>query len=728
MQLISGVWSSRLIITQPPPGVDEVSFLNNISELLTADQTKSYIVLGYHSKGDGGGSCFYWDSAALKTGHNGGTIIDPGRTFPTDWTNETQKTTWYTAASSGSGCWIALIDDATVDGRIFGIKFDNLTNPVTDNTKAFQSALNNIKTIYLPGGAYKITAALTIYDKMRLLAYSGKIKITSTVSNLLIANGTRDLTNLEFHGILETTATGNGDMVDIVDLTGNVWDWNFSETEYYSLNGNINGCSIVTSANNGNRTWTRNLNFRNCKFKTGRVGFECINHDNDLVISGISAANPGIVTVDTANIVTGQTVLMLGIVGTGAISALNEQFLIAEKINATTFKLKYADGTYVNTTGGTYISGGTVYVYRTENIDFTGSEVIATGLATIFPLGISVSGPSLNIKADSISGYNCATSIVEYIGASDSRIRDLRAYNCSGDLIQMTNTRIMYNNEISNAKTIGFSPSSTGMTLNTQKGLRLLNCDLNLTGKVIFNDCRDSFISGNKIVTKSNSGIEFRGNNANLPTTNNLMYDNFIDNTLYGSNNPVIIFGYPYCSVNIIDRLTAKSTGSLTVPYSEYSGANTNSVNLWRAPDTIGWLQAPPVTTLGNISLYNAIAGTDTKVFTKRDATLSTITFTLVQNNANGGQPYATFQTVWRGRLNNGNLGGTISIYFGSYSDNTATPGFTFTGSATPTLTYNGLNGSSQPNWTLTFPSNSEIALEMRITVRPEYGSSFVLS
>lgn len=53
----------------------------------------------------GGGGVFIWRDLSLKNEHNGGTVIDPDRIYPTDWDNETQKTTWFTAAGSGQGTW-----------------------------------------------------------------------------------------------------------------------------------------------------------------------------------------------------------------------------------------------------------------------------------------------------------------------------------------------------------------------------------------------------------------------------------------------------------------------------------------------------------------------------------------------------------------------------------------------------------------------------------------------
>ena len=66
------------------------------SNLISFSNDKVAQLMSYHTLGGEGGGYFYWDSAKSKALHNGGSIIDPDRPFPLDWTNQSQLNTWFT--------------------------------------------------------------------------------------------------------------------------------------------------------------------------------------------------------------------------------------------------------------------------------------------------------------------------------------------------------------------------------------------------------------------------------------------------------------------------------------------------------------------------------------------------------------------------------------------------------------------------------------------------------
>lgn len=129
--------------------------VNSISDLANASTTGAVNVLNYHSDVEGGGGVFYWDANKPKSKHNGGTVIDPTATFPTDWSNQTQLTTWFDSANTGNGCWVRQYDGA-VNVKWFGAKGDG----VADDTQAFKKALI-CKHVYVPKGVFLTTS--TIY-------------------------------------------------------------------------------------------------------------------------------------------------------------------------------------------------------------------------------------------------------------------------------------------------------------------------------------------------------------------------------------------------------------------------------------------------------------------------------------------------------------------------------------------------------------------------------------
>lgn len=99
----------------------------SISDLvaLNTDETAIVTVLGFHVgsiislDGGVGGGTFKWSSSTPKTSHNGGTVIDPDKEFPATW-DDAGKNSWFTAAASGSGCWLRVKNYDCLLAEFFG--------------------------------------------------------------------------------------------------------------------------------------------------------------------------------------------------------------------------------------------------------------------------------------------------------------------------------------------------------------------------------------------------------------------------------------------------------------------------------------------------------------------------------------------------------------------------------------------------------------------------------
>lgn len=119
------------------------------------------VVAGYHSANDGGGGVFYWDATGSKILHDGGTVIDPDRAFPADWTNQTQLDTWFAAGVGGLGVWRRDYPSDDVHAVWFGLKgdYNHITGAGTDDARAINKALGaNFRKVILPARSIRIVS------------------------------------------------------------------------------------------------------------------------------------------------------------------------------------------------------------------------------------------------------------------------------------------------------------------------------------------------------------------------------------------------------------------------------------------------------------------------------------------------------------------------------------------------------------------------------------------
>lgn len=134
--------------------------LESIEELINspASSGAAYSVKSYHSGLNSGGGIFVWDSAVSKTLHNGGTIIDPDKTFPLDWDNNNQVVAWFTPSLSGSGAWIRVNETSldAYDVSFFGAKGDGTTDDAPAINTTIRAAYPISKNVYAPSGEYRL--------------------------------------------------------------------------------------------------------------------------------------------------------------------------------------------------------------------------------------------------------------------------------------------------------------------------------------------------------------------------------------------------------------------------------------------------------------------------------------------------------------------------------------------------------------------------------------------
>lgn len=89
--------------------------VKSIPDLLSAPKVEDahYTVAGYHTGSKLGGGVFVWDATRPKADHNGGSVIDPTKVFPSDWTNSTSVSSWLNTTNTGSGCFVRTFKQKT---------------------------------------------------------------------------------------------------------------------------------------------------------------------------------------------------------------------------------------------------------------------------------------------------------------------------------------------------------------------------------------------------------------------------------------------------------------------------------------------------------------------------------------------------------------------------------------------------------------------------------------
>jgi hypothetical protein len=136
---------------------DTVADLANVQH-----KTGSLQLLGFHTKGDGGGGVFFWDATKDKSEHNGGTVIDPDKAgLVANWA--TTQSLYFSPEVTGQGCWVREYSGA-VNVKWFGAKGDG----VSDDTDSIQNAVNIGIDVFFPKGLYKCTDTITVNSAMTL--------------------------------------------------------------------------------------------------------------------------------------------------------------------------------------------------------------------------------------------------------------------------------------------------------------------------------------------------------------------------------------------------------------------------------------------------------------------------------------------------------------------------------------------------------------------------------
>lgn len=186
-----------------------VVVLESISQLLTAPHNANVLVnvKSYHAGANrGGGRHRYWDAGRAKSEHNGGTVIDPGRPFPADWSVLADVQAWFTAASTGTGCWVMEENGGVFLPTEFGAKADGSTNNQPMYAACAVAGGPGAKIVFTPTSqSYKMHWFFG-YDNQHVIASGARIdlfKLTGGPTVLAAAGNNSRYTGL-YLNCLET--------------------------------------------------------------------------------------------------------------------------------------------------------------------------------------------------------------------------------------------------------------------------------------------------------------------------------------------------------------------------------------------------------------------------------------------------------------------------------------------------------------------------------------------
>jgi hypothetical protein len=194
---------------------------DTIKDLATIDNPSDgdvVLVKGYHSINDGGGGLFIYHSDEPKTNHNGGTVIDATKTFPNDWSNQTELESWFSGDNTGNGCWKRVCEN-TISVKWFGAKGDGLT----DDTLALTNTFLYFESVLLQDGDFILSDTILLNQKHNIEFKNARIiyKGNSIAFDLYTDNNN----NLDFKNhpiIMNANIVGNENAVGGIRINSTV--------------------------------------------------------------------------------------------------------------------------------------------------------------------------------------------------------------------------------------------------------------------------------------------------------------------------------------------------------------------------------------------------------------------------------------------------------------------------------------------------------------------------
>lgn len=442
----------------------QISFLN-VAEMRTkmGKYNQKANLIGYYTKGDGGGGELYWDSNSTAT-DNGGTVFQ--------------------VSGITVGRWIRILSN-TINPKWFGAKLDG----TTDDTTPIQNSLDlsSEKTLVLSGNA-KITNTLTFTGSNLTIEGNGHTisHITNQSTTLDIHGSTNTyVTNAEITSNSTTIPLGStsglakGDVLYIVaHASDSLWSKERSyyvKGEFVEIDSVVTGVSIITtspvvdsyiSGATATRINNRGIKIKNLNFVRAN-NLACLTlyniADVDIDNCNISGANERGMYIYNAYNVQIKNSNIKGKYYTG--SGTSYGLVIASCQNVNIIGGSYFAGRHGITLGGTfpvrYINISNVIVDNSVQsssnaaaLDFHSNVQYATVSNLLSKNGITLSGIDITVT-------NCITTGRSYYPFLFLAIRNAEnTLNVNG--LTITNNSIY--------SSFGFSSAGNGSTYRVSAG------------------------------------------------------------------------------------------------------------------------------------------------------------------------------------------------------------------------------------------------------------------
>lgn len=121
--------------------VELVPTIDAFSGVTAPSADKIYYLQGIKSFMDGGEGYFQWDTTRLSSDHDGGTVIWPGVTLSSNFSDDDYKTFLFETPTGSSGCFVRVLPSRTFLGEWFGVSSASTsTQDMSDRMQALVQA------------------------------------------------------------------------------------------------------------------------------------------------------------------------------------------------------------------------------------------------------------------------------------------------------------------------------------------------------------------------------------------------------------------------------------------------------------------------------------------------------------------------------------------------------------------------------------------------------------